>query len=251
MHDALRVHDHVHLVHGDIEQPAGFDHLQSLVEQGGGIDGDLPAHGPGGVLERLFQSDVFQVFLLPGAEGASGGCQDQTGDGFRPPVVAVQALENGVVLAVHGQYAHSGLPRFFHHDLSGHDQNFLAGDGQVLPRLNGGQCRAQPRCAHDGNQHHVRLRKLCQAAQAFFPCFNLHTGKGAGEFLRPGQIVNADVVNAEFPCLEGQGLRVAAGGQAHHFHSVPNVPGYFQGAGSDGTRGTQDNDASFLHNGKE
>lgn len=36
MHDALRVHDHVHLVHGDIEQPAGFDHLQSLVEQGGG-----------------------------------------------------------------------------------------------------------------------------------------------------------------------------------------------------------------------
>ena len=53
MHDALRVHDHIDARHLDVEKPARFDHFQALVEERRGIDGDLRAHVPRRMLQRL------------------------------------------------------------------------------------------------------------------------------------------------------------------------------------------------------
>ena len=103
------------------------------------------------MLEGLFQRNVFQVFPVPGAEGSAGGRQNQAGDGFRAAVVAVQALENGVVFAVHRKHLHTGPAGFFHDDLPGHDQNFLAGDGQVLACFNSGQRGLETGGSHDGD----------------------------------------------------------------------------------------------------
>ena len=51
--DRLGVDDHVDGVIGDAEQLVGLDHLEALVHQGGGVDGDLRAHRPGRVDQRL------------------------------------------------------------------------------------------------------------------------------------------------------------------------------------------------------
>ena len=56
MDDALRVDDDVDPGHLDIEEPARLDHLQPLVEERGGIDGDLLAHVPCGMPERLLRA---------------------------------------------------------------------------------------------------------------------------------------------------------------------------------------------------
>ena len=53
--DALRMDDHVDAVHVDAEEPAGLDHFQALVEERGGVDGDLAAHVPGRMFERLLR----------------------------------------------------------------------------------------------------------------------------------------------------------------------------------------------------
>jgi len=37
------MHDHLHLLGRHVEEPAGLDDLETLVHQGGGVDGDLGA----------------------------------------------------------------------------------------------------------------------------------------------------------------------------------------------------------------
>ena len=87
------------------------------------------------------------------------------------------------MFAVHRKHLHTCLARLFHDNLAGHDQNFLAGDGEVLACFNGGQCGLEAGSPHDGDQHHVRLRKLRQAAQAFLARFHLGAGKGARQLV--------------------------------------------------------------------
>ena len=99
--------DHVHLAHRDVEQPARLDHLQAFVEERGRIDRDLPAHVPGGMLQRLLDGDLGELRF------GSALRETVRRDAVRmmpheaAPARAVQALENGVVLAVHGQHAHA------------------------------------------------------------------------------------------------------------------------------------------------
>ena len=52
--DALGMNHHVDLLHRNVKEPARLDHLESLVEEGGRVDGDLPAHRPGRVTQGLF-----------------------------------------------------------------------------------------------------------------------------------------------------------------------------------------------------
>ena len=98
VHDALGMHHHIHAVHGHTEEPARLDHLQALVEQGGGIDGDLAPHLPGRVLECLLQGDVGEFFRGPGAKWPAARGKNQTPDMLVG--MAFEALVNGVVLAI-------------------------------------------------------------------------------------------------------------------------------------------------------
>ena len=44
-----------------VEQAAGLDDFQALVQHGGRVDGDAAAHHPGGVFERLLRRDRAQT----------------------------------------------------------------------------------------------------------------------------------------------------------------------------------------------
>jgi hypothetical protein len=56
--DALRMHDDLDLVHRHVEEPLGLDHFEAFVEERGAVDGDLAAHGPGGMLQCLGDGHV-------------------------------------------------------------------------------------------------------------------------------------------------------------------------------------------------
>jgi len=49
--------------------------------------------------------------------------------------VTVEALENRVVLAIDGQEFHPALVGGGGDDFTGHDEDFLGGDGQILARF--------------------------------------------------------------------------------------------------------------------
>ena len=55
--DALRVDDDLDRVVADIVQPVRLDDLQALVRERRGVDGDLRAHRPGRMPERLLRGD--------------------------------------------------------------------------------------------------------------------------------------------------------------------------------------------------
>ena len=51
--DALRMDDHLDLIEGQVEKPHGLHHFETLVHERRRVDGDLAAHRPGRVRERL------------------------------------------------------------------------------------------------------------------------------------------------------------------------------------------------------
>src|SRR3990167_3570704 len=53
MDDALGVDEDLDVFDIDIKKPAGLDDLQAFVHQGGGVDGDIFAHVPVGVIQSL------------------------------------------------------------------------------------------------------------------------------------------------------------------------------------------------------
>ena len=55
------MHDDLDVVEVDAVEQAGLEQLEALVDQGGGVDGDHPAHRPGGVGHRLLGRDVAQL----------------------------------------------------------------------------------------------------------------------------------------------------------------------------------------------
>ena len=91
----------IDLRRGNIEEPFGFHHLESLVDQSGGIDGDLLPHSPGGVFEGVFRAYVPEALCRPAPERTAGGCEPDFV--YAVSRLAVQGLEDGAVLAVNGE----------------------------------------------------------------------------------------------------------------------------------------------------
>src|SRR5207249_2062597 len=98
-----------------------------FVEEGGGINGDLAAHDPGGMFEGALDGDPGEILPGGGSERPAGGGEPKAA--HRGGRFAIQTLKDGGVLAVHGQDPASMLARFGHNDLAGHDEDFLGGDG--------------------------------------------------------------------------------------------------------------------------
>ena len=61
MNGGLGVDGDLDAVGGKVEEAAGFDDLEALIEHGGGVDGDALAHDPGGVFEGLGGGDAVEV----------------------------------------------------------------------------------------------------------------------------------------------------------------------------------------------
>ena len=131
MDDALRVNDYLNAVVLHAEEPLGLHDLQRLVEQRGAVDGDLLAHDPVGMLQRLRLRGASDGGLIPRAEGAAGAGQEDFVDGIARS--ALQTLKNGAVFAVHRQQGMlARLPGRFHHQMAACDQRFLVGQQHPL-----------------------------------------------------------------------------------------------------------------------
>src|SRR5688572_16583411 len=103
MDDRLGVDDNFYFVGGEVEEPAGFDDLQGLVEHGGRVDGDFGAHSPGGVIEGLGEGGVFDFVGGGASEGASAGGEDDAADFVES--AGVGRLEDRGMLGIHGEEA--------------------------------------------------------------------------------------------------------------------------------------------------
>ena len=78
--DRLRVHDHLDLVVRRAEQLVGLDHLEALVHQRAGVDGDLRTHLPRRMGQRLVDTDVGQLVGGPAAERPAARREQDAGD---------------------------------------------------------------------------------------------------------------------------------------------------------------------------
>ena len=247
--DALRMDDDLDLVHGHVEEPFGLDHFEPFVEEGGAVDGDLSPHGPGGMLQGLGDGDGGQLIGGELAEGAAAGGEEDAAD--LAVAVAFQALEDGVVLAVHGQEVHVFPLGGLRDGLAGHDEDLLAGDGEVHATLDGGEGGGEPGGADDGDEDHVGLASVHEVDEAL----------GAGvkgdavrelrlRFGRRGGIGEGDVLHAGLDGLLDEGIRAAVRGEADDLHALGEVTGHFEGAGADGTGGAEKDDAFGGHAGE-
>src|SRR5436305_10875385 len=85
---------------------------------------------------------------------------------WRDACATLKTLKNGVMLAVDGQDVQPLLSRRSHHNLSGHDEDFLARDGQVFACPDRAQGRTQTACADDCDKDHLRFGKSGDLTQA-------------------------------------------------------------------------------------
>ena len=156
--DGGRVDDDLDEGVWDVEQPVRLDQLQALVGERGGVDGDLRAHVPGRMRQRVRRRHLGKVASHTAAERASGGRQDEAGDGCR--VAALEALMECRMLAVDGEQQPSA-------PASGGDRELACGDKALLVRererhavLERPERRANAREADDRVEDDVRRRPL-------------------------------------------------------------------------------------------
>ena len=111
--------------------------------------------------QRLLRSYGGKIRRRSLAEGAAGTGQDQAfhGRGLLP----LEALEDGIVLAVDRKDTSAHLCCSSHHQLAGHHQDFLARNSQILVVFQGVKCRLEAGCANDGDQHEIRIRQSGQS----------------------------------------------------------------------------------------
>ena len=127
--DRLRVHDDVDALVGRPEQVVGLDELEALVHERRGVDRDLAAHRPGGVLEGLLDGDRGKLGTAAAAERAPARRQDEPLDG--PGALAVEELVQRRVLGVHGDDPRAGRLRELHDELAADDERLLVGEREV------------------------------------------------------------------------------------------------------------------------
>ena len=76
MDHALRVNYDLNIVRRHAEQAHCFDKLQSLVHQGGAVDGNLRTHIPARMLNRFRRGNCLEFFTAPAAERSAGTGQE-------------------------------------------------------------------------------------------------------------------------------------------------------------------------------
>ena len=235
MDDAFRLHHHVDPVHRHIEEPARLHDLQTFVDHGGGIHGDLGTHDPVGMPEGLFHRHMLQLFLLPPAEGPAGGCDQQTADGFS--VLPVQGLENGTVFTVHRQDPYLIFLCQTGDQMACRHHGLLVGQGDVLAGFDGFDGRTYADHPHDGCHQDFGFGHGGKLQQTVHPGNHLHIQIRHPFTQIPGTffIPYRDQSGMKFPCLLLQFFDVGAGADPEDF-DVPVVPHHLQCLGSDGTR---------------
>ena len=244
VHDRLAMLKHIDAVERDVEQPARLDRLEPLVEERGAVDGDLRAHLPRRVVERLFRRHVLERREIVIAERAAGGREREAIDRLR--CFAPQALPDRGVLGVNrAQLRAAGAVLLEHrtYRMSSDHEHFLVRDRHGLPgreRSQRGRHAGKParRDHHEINvvarRHHVEGLPGGRIAELA----GERTGVHAGPRPRGG--------GTEFLHLPAQHADVAAGTDRRDTKAVRERPDHVKGLLSDRPGGAEDGDADQI-----
>src|SRR5581483_9390817 len=105
------------------EQKMGLDQLEALVCERRAVDGDLRAHPPRRVSERILRRDLLELVARAAPEGPAGGGQDERVDLLR--CAALETLEGGAVLAVDGEQPPAAALQRVQREVAGRDEALL------------------------------------------------------------------------------------------------------------------------------
>ncbi len=141
----------------EVEEAAGFDDLEALVEHGGGVDGDALTHDPGGMFEGLGGGDAVEVGEGGVAEGAPGGSEPDLLD-FGGGAGA-EALVDGVVLGVDGEEGYVVLAGGGEDEVAGGYEAFFVGEADGFAGQDGGVGGFEAGHSYDGGYDEVDGRE--------------------------------------------------------------------------------------------
>ena len=247
MHDALALDNDLNLFRRQAEQPHGLDQLQTLVHQGGRVNGDLCPHVPVGVLEGVSFGLAAQLLGLHPEEGTAGSREQDLGQAGGALLI-LQALENGRVLTVHRQQLYTMLCHGLCDQMAAGDKALLVGKRQIMAAFNGAQAGTQTRNAHHAVQHHIGAVQCGQLLEPLRPYQQpgriCTTGKLRIQPAGCIRIGHTDITRMKLLDLLQNFIHMAVGGKAEHL--VPLSPDHIQTLGADGTGRTQQRD-SFRH----
>ena len=152
VHDAGRVHHDLDPVERDAEEQVRLDHLEPLVDQGRGVDGDHRAHVPGRVGQRLLGRDVgaARSRVRPRNGPPLAVSTSRRTSSARPPrrhcASALCSESTGTIWP--------GLARLGD-QRAADDQRLLVGQREGVAGVERGQRRPQPDRAGDAVEHDV------------------------------------------------------------------------------------------------
>ena len=161
--DGGRVDDDVDLLVRHAEEEVRLDQLEPFVRERGGVHGDLTAHPPGRMPERLLRRHVGELLPRAAAERPAGRGQDERVELLR--AAPLEALEERRVLAVHRQEEPSPALACRQRELAGGDEALLVRERERDAAFERPQRRRKAREAHDGVQHDVGLGALEELRQ--------------------------------------------------------------------------------------
>ena len=206
------------------EQPVRLDHLEALVHQRRRVDGDLAAHPPGRMAERGVDGDAGQRLGGQVPERPARRGQDQPAHLRR--IAPVQALVDGVVLAVDRQHVDAVGPGQVHHQAAGHHQHFLVGERDALAGADRRDHRLERGRAGRRAQHGVDVVARDQVDQRLRSgAAQVEVGGRAGRELRAQRLaggVGGHHHRARPVALDLQRhrRRAGAGGEADHLEPI-------------------------------
>jgi hypothetical protein len=136
-----------------------------------------------------------------------------------------QGLEDGAVLAVHGQQVDPGALYLAQHQCAGHHHDLLVRQRNVTPSPNRRQCRSQPDSAHQAGHHQVRVVDR-HGLEALGPVQHLHrvVAQQRAQLPRRVGVAHGHQRGSEALHLLGHHLRLAPGREGGDLEG-PRVPG--------------------------
>ncbi len=129
--------------------------FEPLVHESRGIDGDLRAHGPVRVAQRVLRRCARNFLSVGESKRAAGR---RYGDHFH--IVARrggQGLEDGVVFAVHGEQLGAGARRLGHEESACGDEALLVGKGDTPTRTKRRKGGREPGNSRNRAEHDIRV----------------------------------------------------------------------------------------------
>ena len=161
-------------------------------------------------------------------EGAAGAGEDQALH-LSPVPVALQRLEQGGVLGIHGEDLCAEVVGLLHHQLAAAYQGLLVGQGDALALPDGGHGGPQTHHTHHSGEHRVCAGQGGGLHQAVHPRQHLYRGVSQAHLQVGGGLLVHEhrQLRVIAPGLLLQPVHAGVGRDGSHLHAagVDNVQG--------------------------